>query len=195
MVQFASSRDFWHSSGSNVLECRSLLAHTFSSQHFGSDYLFPHKSLHTVNPWAPNPAMGLLCSFLLYFCSSLKWQKRKRSLFGIWVVIFCLLFLGSFTFERIFFLLSSYWYGLQKFTYPLKLSFQFIVLLYLDFSFQICMQSKHDAHVFFKNSSFLIYCNRFLQLKLHKWLIFDVTYNVVVITIYCLNENSLELSN
>ena len=107
------------------------------------------------------------------------------------------LFVDSWLFYlwKDFFLLSSYWYGLQKFTYPLKLSFQFIVLLYLDFSFQICMQSKHDAHVFFKNSSFLIYCNRFLQLKLHKWLIFDVTYNVVVITIYCRNENSLELSN
>lgn len=75
--------------------------------------------------------------------------------FCIAVVSFPQWIFGSFTFERNFCLHIDM--ALKTFTYPLKLSFQFIVSLYSDFSFQICMQSKHDPQIFCKKNKLQYY--------------------------------------
>lgn len=99
-----NSGDFWLYNASNVLDCRFLLTHIFLSQFFDSYYFFQiNHCTEWINELLAQPCFSF-SALLFYFCSSAKWQKRRRILleFCVAVVSFPQWIFGSFTFERNF---------------------------------------------------------------------------------------------
>lgn len=85
IVRFANSRGFLDYSVTNVLNHRSLLAHTFSNQCFCSHYPIsplPHKYLHTLKQWDSRLTHSPLCCF----CSLAEWEKGICFTVGFWLL-------------------------------------------------------------------------------------------------------------
>ena len=139
IVRFANSRGFLDYSVTNVLNHRSLLAHTFSNQCFCSHYPIsplPHKYLHTLKQWDSRLTHSPLCCF----CSLAEWEKGICFTVGFWLLFplegffpFCLHF-------------SIIFFNRMLLTLLLKLPFQFIALLCVDFLLKFACSSTWSTN-------------------------------------------------